>query len=87
MSTESRERHCGPIALRRVALALCALTFLSACQRTVDIGDNVKPGQPIARLDPQNEESGAQSARAPLAGANAQLVEARRGELGARTPK
>ena len=30
----------------------------------------------IARLDPQNEESGLQPARAQLAGANAQLVEA-----------
>ena len=28
-------------------------------ERTVDVGDNVKPGQLIARLDPQNEESGA----------------------------
>ena len=46
-------------------------------ERTVDVGDNVKPGQLIARLDPQNEESGLQSARAQLAGANAQLVEAR----------
>ena len=46
-------------------------------ERTVDIGDNVKPGQLIARLDPQNEESGVQSVRAQLAGANAQLVEAR----------
>ena len=128
MSTESRERHCGPIALRRAALALCALTFLSACQRaaeapppevrpvrtttigqgasagmvaltgtvqpqnevnlsfridgrmierTVDIGDSVRPGQLIARLDPQNEESGVQSVRAQIAGANARLLEAR----------
>lgn len=46
-------------------------------ERTVDIGDNVKRGQLIARLDPQNEESALQSARAQLAGANAQLVEAR----------
>ena len=46
-------------------------------ERTVDIGDNVKPGQLIARLDPQNEESGLQSARAQLAAARAQLVEAR----------
>jgi len=128
VSTESRERHCGPIALRRAALALCALTFLSACQRaaeapppevrpvrtttigadaragvvaitgtvqpqnevnlsfridgrmierTVDIGDNIRPGQLIARLDPQNEESGVQSVRAQIAGANARLIEAR----------
>jgi hypothetical protein len=46
-------------------------------ERTVDIGDKVKPGQLIARLDPQNEESGLQSARAQLAAARAQLVEAR----------
>jgi RND family efflux transporter MFP subunit len=46
-------------------------------ERTVDIGDNVKPGQLIARLDPQNEESALLSARAQLAAANAQLVEAR----------
>lgn len=46
-------------------------------ERTVDVGDNVKPGQLIARLDPQNEESALQSVRAQLAGANAQRVEAR----------
>ncbi len=46
-------------------------------ERTVEVGDNVRPGQLIARLDPQNEESSLQSVRAQLAGANAQLVEAR----------
>lgn len=46
-------------------------------ERTVDVGDTVKPGQLIARLDPQNEESGLQAARAQLAAARAQLVEAR----------
>ena len=46
-------------------------------ERAVDVGDNVRPGQLIARLDPQNEESALLSARAQLAGANAQLVEAR----------
>jgi len=46
-------------------------------ERTVNIGDVVKPGQLLARLDPQNEESGVQAARAQLAAANAQLVEAR----------
>jgi RND family efflux transporter MFP subunit len=46
-------------------------------ERTVDVGDNVKPGQLIARLDPQNEESGVQSVRAQIAGANARLLEAR----------
>jgi RND family efflux transporter MFP subunit len=46
-------------------------------ERTVDVGDPVRPGQLIARLDPQNEESGLQAARALLAAAQAQLVEAR----------
>ncbi len=46
-------------------------------ERTVDIGDSVRPGQLIARLDPQNEESGLQAARAQQAAARAQLVEAR----------
>lgn len=46
-------------------------------ERTVDVGDTVKPGQLIARLDPQNEESGLLAARAQLAAARAQLVEAR----------
>lgn len=46
-------------------------------ERTVEIGDMVRPGQLIARLDPQNEESSLQSVRAQLAGANAQRVEAR----------
>lgn len=46
-------------------------------ERSVDVGDTVRPGQLIARLDPQNEESALQSVRAQLSGANAQLVEAR----------
>jgi RND family efflux transporter MFP subunit len=46
-------------------------------ERTVDIGDSVRPGQLIARLDPQNEESGLQAARAQQTAARAQLVEAR----------
>jgi RND family efflux transporter MFP subunit len=46
-------------------------------ERTVDVGDTVRPGQLIARLDPQNEESALQAARAALAAAQAQLVEAR----------
>ena len=41
-------------------------------ERTVDVGDTVKPGQLIARLDPQNEESGAAvGARAAGRGAGA----------------
>jgi RND family efflux transporter MFP subunit len=46
-------------------------------ERTVDVGDSVKPGQLIARLDPENEESGRQAARANLTAANARLGEAR----------
>jgi len=46
-------------------------------ERTVDVGDTVRPGQLIARLDPQNEESGLLAARAQLTAARAQLVEAR----------
>jgi len=45
-------------------------------ERRVNVGDKVRPGQVIARLDPQNEESGLQSARAQLAAARAQLGEA-----------
>ncbi len=45
-------------------------------ERTVDVGDTVRPGQLIARLDPQNEESSLQAARAQLAAARARLVEA-----------
>jgi hypothetical protein len=33
-------------------------------ERAVDVGDTVQPGQLLARLDPQNEESGLQAAGA-----------------------
>jgi RND family efflux transporter MFP subunit len=46
-------------------------------ERNVNIGDTVRPGQVIARLDPQNEQSALQSARAQLAAARAQQAEAR----------
>lgn len=46
-------------------------------ERSVNVGDAVKAGQQIARLDPSNEESSLQSARAQLAGSQAQLVEQR----------
>ena len=46
-------------------------------ERNVNVGDTVRPGQLIARLDSQNEESSAQSARAQLGAARAQLSEAR----------
>jgi len=45
-------------------------------ERLVDIGDTVQPGQLIARLDSQNEESGLQSAQAQLVAAQVQLVDA-----------
>ncbi len=50
-------------------------------ERLVDVGDKVEPGQLVARLDPQNEESGLQSARAQRAAAAAQLVEAQNNHI------
>lgn len=46
-------------------------------ERAVEVGDTVRAGQLIARLDPQNEESSLLSVRAQLAAAQAGLVEAR----------
>jgi RND family efflux transporter MFP subunit len=46
-------------------------------ERKVNVGDVVKVGQLIARLDSQNEESSVLSARAQLTAARAQLTEAR----------
>ncbi len=46
-------------------------------QRLVNVGDQVKTGQEIARLDPQNELNALRSAQAGLAAAEAQLTQAR----------
>lgn len=46
-------------------------------ERQVEVGDLVKPGQLLARLDPLNEETALQAARSQLAAAQAQNVEAR----------
>ena len=46
-------------------------------ERLAGIGDTVRPGQLVARLDPQNEESALQAARAAQSAARAQLVEGR----------
>jgi len=46
-------------------------------ERRVDVGQRVKPGQVIATLNPDNEESGVQGARANVAAARAQMIEAR----------
>jgi RND family efflux transporter MFP subunit len=46
-------------------------------ERRVQVGDVLRPGQLIARLDPQNEESSLQAARAQSSAAQARLVEAR----------
>jgi RND family efflux transporter MFP subunit len=46
-------------------------------ERKVEVGETVRRGQVIARLDPQNEESGLQAARAQATAAQARLVEAR----------
>lgn len=45
-------------------------------QRTVDVGDRVKAGQLLARLDSMNEDSNLQSARAQLSAAQAQGIQA-----------
>jgi RND family efflux transporter MFP subunit len=45
-------------------------------ERLVNVGDTLRPGQLVARLDSQNEESSLQSARAQLTGAQARLAEA-----------
>ena len=46
-------------------------------ERLVNIGDQVKPGQVVARLDPQNEQNTLRSAQANLSAAQAQLTQAR----------
>lgn len=46
-------------------------------ERAVGIGDAIRPGQLVARLDPENEQSALQSAQAQLVGARARLEEAR----------
>jgi membrane fusion protein, multidrug efflux system len=45
-------------------------------ERLVNVGDAVTPGQVVARLDPANEEDALRAARADVAGATGQLVEA-----------
>lgn len=45
--------------------------------RNIEIGDQVRVGQPLARLDSQNEQSGLQAAQAQLVAAQVQLVDAR----------
>jgi len=46
-------------------------------ERNVNVGDTIRPGQLLARLDSQNEEAALLSSRAQLAAARAQLGEAR----------
>jgi len=48
--------------------------------RAVNVGDVVRPGQEIARLNPENEENGLRAAEATLQGARGQLTEARANE-------
>jgi RND family efflux transporter MFP subunit len=45
-------------------------------ERRANIGDTVRVGQVVATLNPENEESALQAARAELAAANARMVEA-----------
>lgn len=44
-------------------------------ERLVNVGDVVTAGQPLARLDPADEENGLRAAQASLAAAEAQLTE------------
>jgi RND family efflux transporter MFP subunit len=46
-------------------------------ERNVDVGDQVRAGQLLARLDSQNEQSGLQAAQAQLVAARVQLDDAR----------
>jgi RND family efflux transporter MFP subunit len=45
-------------------------------ERLVNVGDAIAPGQVVARLDPSDEEDALRAARADLAAATGQLVEA-----------
>jgi RND family efflux transporter MFP subunit len=46
-------------------------------ERLVQVGDGIRRGELVARLDPQNEQSTLQAAQAQLRAAQAQLTEAR----------
>src|SRR5580692_10128415 len=46
-------------------------------ERPVNVGDQVKPGQVVAKLDPQNELNALRSAQANLSSVQAQLTQAR----------
>jgi membrane fusion protein, multidrug efflux system len=46
-------------------------------ERSVNVGDRVKPGQVLARLDPQDERNGLRSAEPNLSAAQGQLTQAR----------
>jgi membrane fusion protein, multidrug efflux system len=46
-------------------------------ERAVNVGDHLKAGQVIGRLEPQNEQNALRSAKAALAAAQAQLTQAR----------
>jgi RND family efflux transporter MFP subunit len=46
-------------------------------ERFVNVGDKAKPGQELARLDPQNEVNALRSAQASLSAAQASLTQAR----------
>jgi RND family efflux transporter MFP subunit len=81
MTIESRDSN-GALSLTGTVQAQAEINLSfridgRMIMRTVDIGDSVKAGQLIARLDQQDEERGLQAARAQLAAARAQLIEAR----------
>ena len=46
-------------------------------ERRINVGDRVRPGQVIARLDPQNQQNALRSAQANVSAAQGQFVQAR----------
>ena len=86
LSGQSRLRRCGQErALRFIGTVRqqerASLAFESAGTLTelrVDIGDSVKPGQVLARLDPQPAQLRLQEAQAALRLARAQALERQR---------
>ncbi len=81
VTVEKREAGAPLVLTGRVESAdTAALGFRISgrmIERPVSVGDRVKAGQLVARLEPQNEMNALRSAQAGLAAAQARLTEAR----------
>lgn len=81
VTVEKREAGSSLVLTGRVESAdTAALGFRISgrmIDRPVSVGDRVKAGQLVARLEPQNEMNALRSAQADLAAAQARLTEAR----------